>query len=190
VPPRPPAAPPEPIHAGFFLRLHLGPGVSSFSTSGGTSGSTQVSGSGISLGLALGGALAPNFAVYGTFFETIMTKGNLKTTRADLVNIDSAGLGGFGAGAIYYFEPINLYVSGTLAVAALVIDDAKGKTIDQTGGGFGFQAMVGKEWWVSEHWGLGAAAEIITATSMKDQNDTSVHWSGEAFNVVFSASYF
>jgi hypothetical protein len=186
----PPAPPPEPVHRGFFLRLHIGPGFSSFSSSGGTSGSTEASGGGLSLGIALGGALAPNFAVYGTFFEPVMTEMNLKTARTDLAKATNAGLGGFGAGAIYYIEPINLYVSGAIAFAGVVINDAKSNTLDQSDLGIGFQGMFGKEWWVSQCWGVGAAVEIVAATAMTDGNDHSVSWTSEAFSVVFSASYF
>jgi hypothetical protein len=186
----PPAPPPEPVHGGFFLRLDIGPGFSSFSSSGGASGSTEFSGGGLSLGIALGGALAQNFAVYGTFFEPVMTEMTLKTARTDLAKANNAGLGGIGAGAIYYIEPINLYVSGAIAFTGLVVNDAKSNSLDQTDLGIGFQGMFGKEWWVSQCWGVGAAVEIVAATAMRDGNDHSVSWTGEAFSVVFSASYF
>jgi hypothetical protein len=182
----PPAPPPEPEHAGFFLRLHLGPGFDSFSA-----GSTQLSGAGLSFALALGGAVAPNLAVFGNFFESGAVKlSSLKSNRTDLVGADNAAMAGLGAGVIYYIEPLNLYLSGALALTVFFIEDVKGKMLDQTDGGIGFDGMVGKEWWASQHWGVGAAVEIIAATAMKDQNDPSVHWTAEAFNFVLSASYF
>jgi hypothetical protein len=190
VPPANRPLPPEPVHRGFFLRLHMGPSFTSFSSSGGTSGSTQLSGSGVALGIALGGALAPNFAIYGAFFEPVMVEGNLKTARTDLLTATNAAVGGLGAGAVYYLEPINFYLSGTIAFTSMVINDAKSNTLDQTDGGIGFQLMAGKEWWASQCWGVGAAVEIVAATAMKDDNDHSVSWTGEAFNVVLSATYF
>ena len=48
--------------------------------------------------------------------------------------------------------------------------------------------MVGKEWWVTQDWGLGVAGEVLFA-SMKDAGDTSITWTGTAFSVVFSATY-
>jgi hypothetical protein len=191
VPPAYPAPPPPPEHGGFFLRLHLGPGFDSFSSSGGTSGPTQLSGGGISFGIALGGAVAQNLAVFGNFFESGAVKlSTIKSTRTDLIGADNAAMGGLGAGVVYYVEPLNLYVSGALALTFFFIEDVTGKTLDQTNSGFGFEGMVGKEWWASQHWGVGAAVEIIAASGMKDQNDPTVHWTSEAFNFVVSASYF
>ncbi len=191
VPPVYPPPPPQPEHAGFFLRLHFGPGFDSFSGSGGTSGSTQLSGGGISFALALGGAVAPNLAVFGNFFECgAVQLSKLSTSRTDLVGADNAAMGGLGAGVVYYVEPLNLYLSGALAWTVFFIEDAKGKTLAQTDGGIGFDGMLGKEWWASQHWGIGAAIEIIAATAMTDQNDATVHWTAEAFNFVVSASYF
>ena len=191
VPPAPPQPPPAPVHAGFFLRLHLGVGLNSLASSSSTTGTTQISGPGASLAIALGGAVAPNLAVFGTFFETGPGgPASVKTMRTDLATTDNAGLGGLGAGVVYYLEPLNVYLSGALALTALIVNDVKQKTLDKTGGGIGFEGMVGKEWWVSHHWGLGAAIEIVAATGMKDKNDPSAKWTAEAFNVVFSATYF
>jgi hypothetical protein len=179
-----PAPPPE--HAGFFLRLHFGPGFDSFS-----GGSSQLSGGGVSFAVALGGAVAPNLAVFGNFFESgAVQLSSLKTSRTDLVGADNAAMGGLGAGVVYYLEPLNLYLSGALAFTFFFIEDAKGKMLAQTDGGIGFDGMVGKEWWISQHWGAGAAVEVIAATAMKDQNDPSVHWTAESFNLVLSATYF
>jgi hypothetical protein len=191
VPPAYPSPPPQPEHGGFFLRLHFGPGFDSFSSSGGTSGSTQLSGGGVSFGIALGGAVAPNLAVFGNFFESgAVQLSSFKSTRTDLIGADNAAMGGLGAGVVYYVQPLNLYVSGALALAVFFIEDAKGKTLAQTDGGIGFEGMVGKEWWVSPHWGVGAAVEIIAASAMKDRADPTVDWTAEAFNFLLSASYF
>ena len=55
--------------------------------------------------------------------------------------------------------------------------------------GLGFQAMVGKEWWVTADWGLGVAADLLLS-SMKDDpavsNDT---YSATTFGLLFSATY-
>ncbi len=83
-------------------------------------------------------------------------------------------LGGIGAGIVYYFEPINIYLSGVIAAMDLQGQDANGNTTGETKVGPGFQLMVGKEWW-SPATGLGAAGEFMAAT-MKDKNDSSVTW--------------
>jgi hypothetical protein len=193
VPPsyKPPAdvtPPAEPVHQGFFLRLHFGGGSSSFSGSG-SAGSTQISGGGISFAVALGGAIAPNLALFGNFFVSGATQASVTTTNTAFTTTSDAAVEGVGGGVLYYFEPINLYLSGAIAATFLVIDDAQ-KTLDLTKTGIGFEGMVGKEWWISQHWGVGGAGEFIAATGMKGDKIPNVNWSAKAFNLVFSASYY
>jgi len=55
--------------------------------------------------------------------------------------------------------------------------------------GIAGQAALGKEWWVSEHWGLGLKGEF-TVTSNKDSAAANAPtWTGYAFGVSFSATY-
>jgi hypothetical protein len=187
VPPDYTAPPPEPVHQGLYLRLHLGASFSSFSTSG---GATQISGGGIALGLALGYAIAPNLALFVLFSEPTGEDLKVKTSSIDLTSTSASGLGCFGAGAVYYLEPINVYLSGAIAMTAVVYNDAQGNMLDDSDTGIGFVGMVGKEWRMSQSWGVGAAVEIVAATAMKDHDDPTVSWNAQAFNVVFSATYF
>jgi hypothetical protein len=101
----------------------------------------------------------------------------------------SAGLFGLGVGATYYLQPFNLYVSGALATLQVSISDANDNEVYASKFGFGAQAIVGKEWWVSSEWGLGVAFEIIGAAHMRDKDDSSVTWAGRAFSLLFSATY-
>jgi hypothetical protein len=75
-----------------------------------------------------------------------------------------------------------------LAFTSAEIDDANSNPIYQTRDGIGIQLMVGKEWWISQDWGIGVAGEFIGA-SMKDKNDSSVTWSADAFSILVSATY-
>lgn len=47
--------------------------------------------------------------------------------------------------------------------------------------------MVGKEWWVSDNWGLGVAANFMVG-SMKDK-DYDTRWTGLSTSILFSATY-
>jgi hypothetical protein len=186
----PPPAPPVQEHAGFYLRLDLGGGYTSLSSSGGYGSSTTVSGSGPAFGIALGGAVAPNLALFGDFIFSFINQPDVTAAGYTAKSTGNVGVGGVGGGVVYYFEPINLYVSGAVAAINMVMQDKNGNMTDQSGNGFGFEALVGKEWWVSQHWGLGAAAQFFGATGMKDKNDSSVSWSAKSFNVLFSASFY
>jgi hypothetical protein len=98
----------------------------------------------------------------------------------------SAGVVGVGGGVIYYFEPINLYVSLALLADRLQIQDGS-DDVASTDRGLGIDVMVGKEWWVSDEWGLGIAG-AFRHSSMKDQHDGPT-WTSDSFNVAFSATF-
>jgi len=168
--------------------LHLGGGYTHLSGADGFGNTVTASGGSVSFGAAIGGAVAPNFIVFGTF-STVSLSPSVKVGGIDAgLNDSSAVLVGIGAGAVYYFEPINLYLSGALAITAVAIDDANNNPIYQTQAGIGVQLMVGKEWWISQDWGVGLAGEFIGA-SMKDKNDSSVTWSADTFSLLLSTTY-
>jgi hypothetical protein len=105
----------------------------------------------------------------------------------------STDLFGIGAGLAYYM-PNNLYLSGTLAFAQLSSgDEDNTETRSETDFGPGLSLTFGKEWWVSDNWGLGVALNLFVAR-MKDKEaaypgfDKPV-WRGTAVSLLFSASF-
>jgi hypothetical protein len=77
--------------------------------------------------------------------------------------------GAIGAGVDYYFMPINLYVGGTLSIAGATVaelndlkkpKDERDNHTRTSKAGVGIDLDVGKEWWVSGNWGLGAALRL------------------------------
>ena len=183
------AGPPPNLHDGFYLRLHLGGGGTHVSGSDAFGDSVKISGGSVSFGIALGGAVTPNLIVFGNLFLSGlgMPDVSIGGFAAGSSN-SSAAVVGFGPGVVYYLEPFNVYFSGTLGAMQFEMDDANGKPIYQTEVGIGCQILVGKEWWVSQDWGLGVAGEFVGA-SMKDLSDHSITWSATAFSLLFSATY-
>jgi hypothetical protein len=188
---RPSAAEPEaemPVHHGFFLRLQSGVGFTMLRGSGGYVGVTTISGAGELFGVAIGGEVVRNVAVFGTLFTSTASNPDFATGGVDAGrNGGSAALRGFAGGIVYYFEPLNL--SGALATVSMLVQNL-GITIDQSNYGFGIEGIVGKEWWLSRHWGLGAAAELLGTTGMTDKYDSNLDWSALAVNLLVSATYF
>jgi hypothetical protein len=178
-------APTDGVHRGLFLRLHFGLGYGSLTGSGSYSGTTTIAGSGVSVGVALGGGVAENVALYGTIFVSSFGDANSGSNTGT-----DASLGGYAVGVVYYFMPINVYTSGAVGVAGMGKFDSQGKLIDSSNIGLGFDGIVGKEWRVSRHWGLGLAAELVGATGMKDKADPNVTWRGGAFNFLSSATFY
>ena len=192
--PYPPAgsnAQEEPAHQGFYLRLHMGASDASFTGNNNRTGQKlEYSGGGISFGVSIGGAVAPGFILFGEILAIGSDANNLTLDglSAGTRNATS-GLGGFGFGGLYYFQPVNLYLSAALTfLDSSVTDNDTNQTLYQSNVGLGFQGMIGKEWWVTRHWGIGGAAEVLVS-SMKDKNDSDLTWTATAFSLVFSATY-
>ena len=182
-----PPVPAEPTHTGTYVHLDLGGGFTSISGSDGYGGTGKLSGGGPAFSVAVGGAPVPNLAVFGSIFFTGPSQP--KQSTGGTFNGDAL-VGGFGAGIVYYFMPANIFLSGTLAALQFQADDANGKTVYTSDFGVGFEGMVGKEFMVSDHWGLGGALEFVGASSMKDKDNPNISWSAAAFNLLFSATYF
>jgi hypothetical protein len=101
-----------------------------------------------------------------------------------------AGVLGIGGGAAYYLDS-NLFFAGSLVGSKLFIDDVNGNTAVQSDLGITIEGLVGKEWWVSDNWGLGVSGQLLLGV-MKDQatpNGSPPTWKLAAFSVLFSASY-
>jgi hypothetical protein len=47
--------------------------------------------------------------------------------------------------------------------------------------------MVGKEWWVSDDWGLGVAAQLLLGSAKDPYSDA--HWTSRGVAVMFSSTY-
>jgi len=188
-PPPPPgnySAPAEHAHEGVYFRVHLGPGYTSFTDENDI---ITVSGAGGAFGLALGWAVTPNIIVYGEVFDDLAIDPTLTYMGSTATsNNISAGAIGLGAGVAYYFMPVNAYVSATLAMAQLSIQDTDtNEQLGETDFGPGVSLMAGKEWWVTQNWGLGVAGQVFIGSEPEKNADFSYRTT--AFAVVLTASY-
>src|SRR5262249_28220230 len=111
------AAPGYHEHDGFYLRLHLGVGGTRMTAD---DPDVTISGAGGALGIAVGGAVAENLIIYGELLADIASNPDIKFGGFTSSTEDtSAGVVGIGAGLAYYFMPINVYISGTVAASRL-----------------------------------------------------------------------
>jgi hypothetical protein len=187
-------------HDGFYMRLHFGLGYGAISAS--DSGGAQIarfSGQSTSFGIAAGFALTENLILYGTFLFIGISNPTGQVRGVVLNNPEvSVQYVALGAGLVYYLEPLNLYFSGTLLANQIYVTDFSGKVFSSSSlhywqYGAGFQGLVGKEWWVSNNWGLGLAAELIYG-QMNGDTDTFMtgappSWTATSFALLFSATY-
>jgi len=134
--------------------------------------------------------VARNVGLFGTFIANMADNPSYSIGGASMGMVPgSANLFGLGGGVVYYFESVNMYVSGAVAGIQVDLSDSNDNTVYETNFGMGLQGMFGKEWWISPNWGVGLAAEVLGSTAMADKNDSSVKWSGTGFSFVFSSTY-
>ena len=85
-----------------------------------------------------------------------------------------------------------MFLAGSLLASRLVVSDSNNNDIGRSDWGFTFEGLIGKEWWVSDNWGLGISAQGLLG-AMKDQQTTPGQsvptWHVAAFTLLFSATY-
>jgi hypothetical protein len=190
-----PAAPAAPkgfhTHDGFFLQMDLGLGA--LSSKSGTftvplvgTGELKFSGTAGEFSLALGGALTPNFILAGHFWGMTVTSPDVEFAGQTGSATDTTQtLSGVGLNLTYYFMPLNVYVSATPSIGMLSLE-SDGSSYE-TKNGFALRLAVGKEWWVSDNWGLGLNLQYAYAGN--DDKDGVTSWKSNWFGVAFSATY-
>ncbi|MFP2909277.1 outer membrane beta-barrel protein [Pyxidicoccus sp. 3LFB2] len=158
-------------HDGFYARLQLGGGYTRASVVG---DDLAIKGGAIGLNAEIGGALTRNFIISAKLYGTSAPNPDIEVGDLTIEGRDddvSQNVGALGLGLTYYIMPANVYVSGALSFAQLSISD-NGETIAETDLGGTLHLGLGKEWWVSDNWGLGFGAELaLGRIPEKDSND-------------------
>lgn len=170
---------------GFFLRLALGGGYASTSiedageelTFKGPSGNFEA---------AIGAMVKENLAIHATLgaWAVLDPTAEIFGEEADLDDV-TLSLSGIGAGLTYYFGDSNVYLSGSAGAGQITLD-FEGESED-TDWGFVLEASLGKEWWVSDRWGLGVAAGVGYHSIPPGEGNENL--SGTSFSVRFSATF-
>jgi hypothetical protein len=148
---------------------------------------TTSAGGGIDIDVAVGYAVQENLVVFGNYFASIHPETKHSTYASD--RTVTQAVMGFGPGLAYYLMPLNLYFSGALTF----VTEGSDKETDHLappdlGNGVGGKLMVGKDWWVSANWSLGAAADFMLAT-MWGKKDPKPNWVITAVSALFVATF-
>ena len=181
-------------HDGFFLNLALGFGYQSFTYDANKSVyDMEAKGVASEFDLKLGGRIANNTLLHATILGVTNSseidykaKGGKKlfSSSKDSENMSMLGIG------LTYYLPENIFVSGSVGFAQFNLQDnsdEENKVEGATENGIGIQIATGKEWWVSDNWGLGASVAFTfgAAEDQKDMGDASAY----GVNVMFSATF-
>jgi len=179
------------VHDGFLLRLTLGLGYGSGTEEVPLFGDIQLSGGAGFFSLDIGGALVDNLVLHGRLSDFFVASPTVYVDDEELGTAEDASLTFYllGVGLTYYLMPANVYFTGVVGVARASADDGTGDPT-ATKAGFGLEGDIGKEWWVSDNWGLGVAGRFTFASVPDEQiGDDSTTLQGVGFGVLFSATY-
>ncbi len=176
-------------HDGFYFRGTFGFGGGS---SKAPDADIAFSGFAGALSLAFGYAVVPNFVLFGELSTAVLVEPESDSDGFTQSNPGlSVSTGGFGIGFAYYVMPANLYFSTALNFPRLTISENDFE-VGTTNTGIGLGMKLGKEWWVSENWGIGLYAGLDLAR-MKDKDDgvfiTPPTWTTTIFTLGFSGTY-
>lgn len=185
------------MHDGFYLSLTAGPafGTITLDATNAAFKKIEMSGAGGQFDFKIGAVIAEEENLVLSFdviaraisAPTLTMDGATVNTTSDVTANDVL----FGAGITKYFMPGNIFISATVGVGQFSMDF--NNTTSNSQEGFGFQLKGGKEWWVSDNWGLGVAAGL-SYISASDQADASnARYSGKLsttkFFVVFNTTF-
>lgn len=177
-------------HDGFFLRILNGFGYWLVVEKDYTGGDREFEGFAGVLRLQVGHEIADNLVLFGEYGVFTMEKPDMNWQGETVSEADAeVAIVELGVGLTYYFMPINIYLSGSLTLSGNSID-LKGEEAE-TGGGLGGYFAVGKEWWISENWGIGVALFAYYGTAEVENKDLDETYdvSNRVFGIAFTATY-
>jgi hypothetical protein len=183
--PQPYPAPGAERHDGFFLRLAAGFGFGGNTGTDAEGAEDVMRGGASTSSVAIGACVVEDLAVHAELFHAALVAPEV--LEDDVVIVDTVGkygMFGAGVGITYYFMPTNLYLSAALAATVLYADF--GVVAFKSDAGVGLDFLIGKEWWVSDNWGLGVAGQFIFSNTPSDFDEPNRSFAGA---VLFSASY-
>jgi hypothetical protein len=173
-------------HVGFHFQGDLGVGGSQ-STASDAGDEVKYSGPGGLYSLAVGGSVVPNLIIgaqlWGASVSDVRLTVNGSSQTLDGITYQTYG---FGPMVKFYAMPANIYLAVTPSIAQLRLSDDN-QNEDTTKWGPALRLAVGKEWYVSQRWGMGLAGVLHVASN--DAEGGGPKWKTVGGGVVFSASF-
>jgi len=174
-------------HDGFYLRMLYGFGYAELVEKDVLGSDMTISGVAQALRFQIGGTVAENLMLYGEFGGVMQIEPDIEWMGQSASTSDvTVSVYDFGGGITYYLMPSNFYFSLSLLASQAEIENSGNKGTSEYG--FGFNAMVGKEWWVDAQWALGVAVYGYYST-MNDKGGSENEINNFSIGVMFSATY-
>ena len=184
-------------HDGFFLNISLGFGHQSidfaydshlYNEDGQHIYEFNQSGLATDLDLKFGGRIANNLLLHVTLAGSTSI-GEVDVGEEDKIKTN---LSIFGLGTTYYFLD-NFFATASFGMSEFHFDSdistfnaTANRIVDNIVCGLAIQAAVGKEWWVSDNWGLGASVALLYGF---DFGEYEYRDASTTVSIRFSATY-
>lgn len=175
------------VHDGFFLRLAPGFG---WNVTSSETGGTKLELSGVSglFNFAIGAAVSQDLILHLDISGVSTSDPKLTINGTEQPsNVTSSTTSLAGIGMTYYF-PSNFYLTGAVGIAKS--KNESGGNEYSTDTGYGVNIMAGKEWWVTDNWGLGIAGQFLyTNCPDKEIAGVTPDVKSTSFGILLSATY-
>jgi len=174
-------------HDGFFMRFLVGAGPGSITID---DADMEFTSTGADFHFQIGGSIAENLILFGDIGGFSLSNPEVEwqgaTGTAEDVSVSAMG---FGGGITYYIMPTNIFLSGSI----MYVNDSieyEDEDIGESDPGISFFISAGKEWWVGNKWGLGAAVffEYGTPKDKADAAGNQAKMTNKIFGIMFSAT--
>ena len=182
-------------HDGFFLNVSLGFGGQAMSMTGeGMMDGNKMTFDGdrdggvFEIDYKAGGRILPFTILHATVLQIrggLDVHAEYRGMKKDNEYAEAMFL--YGIGATYYIYPHNFFVTSSLGMVSFGLPEDSGKREARSEFGFGFQLGFGKEWWVSENWGIGASFAVNCGSVDEDEED--FEFSAFAITLMLTATY-
>ncbi len=174
-------------HEGFFMRFLVGAGPGSIIID---DADMEITSTGADFHFQIGGSVAENLILFGDIGGFSLTNPDMEWQGVSFSGEDvSVSAMGYGAGLTYYIMPANIFLSGSV----MYVNDTikfEDEEVGESDPGIGFFISAGKEWWVGDKWGLGAAV-FFEYGNPKDKADVAGNqatMTNQIFGIMFSAT--
>lgn len=177
-------------HDGLFMRFLAGPSYSSQSFDGG-SDDMKVDGLSVTFRFQIGATIAENLVAFGEAGGITIQNPIIEMNGKEYETEDTkASFFDMGGGMTYYFDPSNIYLTGSILLSKYQVEYNHGSTTHkgESDMGLGLFLGLGKEWWVSTDWALGVTG-FFGYSNVPDQGSSDITITGTTFGVAFSATY-
>ncbi|MCB9785349.1 MAG: hypothetical protein H6744_01535 [Deltaproteobacteria bacterium] len=179
-------------HDGFFARLAVGGGWQRLLAPERTQ-DLRVKGATLTFEGSVGLSVERHLILHLTTHYWQMLGADFSTDGRGSMG-GKAGSIAIGPGLSYYFMPVNIYLSGAIALGFMFMERPEGlglvrapKRSFRSDGGWVLLISAGKEFWVSGEWAVGLQA-YFTLSNFPEPANVPV-WAGPGFGLRLTATF-